>query len=205
MLEGEQLMGLPRYHEQPVLLLMYRTIRNLDFIDQHKDHHGPFEVTQLINSFLALIAHPWDQLLDKEKMGKVKLDSRTFKECGFPVFPILPVEGEPTKVDDAGELLRVLRNGMAHGNIELLDRKDMRSVRQTGPLPRVQEKEIAGIKIWNRKEENSPITWCTALNIYELRQCLDGMMRLCEKRSLWKDTIREEQSQRDAERSSRRA
>ncbi len=51
-------MGLPNWHEQPVLLLLYRTMHNLYFIDQHKHHYGTFEVTQLINSFLAVIAHP---------------------------------------------------------------------------------------------------------------------------------------------------
>lgn len=198
-------MGLPRYHEQPVLLLMYRTIQNLEFIDRHKDHDGPFEVTQLINSFLAVVAHPWDQLLDCGKLRQVKLESRVFRECEFPVFPNLPVEGTSTRVDDAYQLLSVLRNGMAHGNMALLDRKTLRSLRQTGPLPRVKVDEIAGIKLWNRASDEAPITWCTALDIYELRQTLKAMMRLCEKRSLWKEEIRVVQDERDAERKARRA
>ncbi len=161
-------MGLPRYHEQPVLLLMYRTIQNYEFIDQYKHHYGPFEVTQLINSFLALVAHPWDQLLDQDKLKDVRIESRVFRECGFPIFPSLPVIGEPAQVDDAYELLRVLRNGMAHGNMELLNRKTLRTLRQSGPLPRVEESEIAGIKLWNKKPYTDIVTWCTALNIYEL-------------------------------------
>lgn len=198
-------MGLPRYHEQPALLLMYRTIQNLEFIDRHESHGGPFEVTQLINSFLAVVAHPWDQLLDQRKLEQVKLESREFKECKFPRVPRLPVEGKPATVDDAYQLLRVLRNGIAHGNMELLDRKKLRSLRQTGPLPRVTEDEIAGIKLWNRASDTAPITWCTALDIFELRQILTAMMRLCEKRSLWKDEIRFLQDQCDAERKVRRA
>ncbi len=198
-------MGLPRYHEQPVLLLMYRTIHNLEFIDRHKSHGGPFEVTQLINSFLAVVAHPWDRLLDQRKLEQIKLESRQFRECGFPVFPSLPVEGNPTRVDDAYHLLRVLRNGMAHGNMELLDRKTLRRMVQTGPLPRVREDEIAGIKLWNRASDTAPITWCTALSIYDLQQTLTAMMRLCEKRSLWKEDVRARQDQRDAERRARRA
>jgi hypothetical protein len=58
----------PRYHQQPVLLLIYRTIHNLEHIDRDKSHEGPFEVTQRVNSFLAIVAHPWDQLLDKHKL-----------------------------------------------------------------------------------------------------------------------------------------
>lgn len=198
-------MGFPRYHEQPVLLLMYRTIHNFEFIDRKKSHAGPFEVTQLINSFLALVAHPWDQLLDQKKLEGVGIESIQFKECGFPVFPSLPVEGDSAKVGNAYELLRVLRNGMAHGNMELLDRKTLRRLRQSGPLPRVAETEIAGLKLWNRRSENGPVTWCTALNIYELQQTLRSMMRLCEKRSLWQDEIRILQDQRDSERKARQA
>jgi hypothetical protein len=198
-------MGLPRYHEQPVLLLLYRTIHNLEFIEQRKHYNGPFEVTQLINSFLAAVAHPWDQLLDKRKLEDVTLDSRTFRECGFPAFPRLPVEGEPAQVENACQLLRVLRNGIAHGNMELLDRTTLRRLRPTGPLPRVKEDEIAGIKLWNRKSDEAPTTWCTALGVYELQQILMAMMRLCEKRSLWRDEVRTLQEQRDAERKARRA
>lgn len=191
-------MGLPRFHEQPVLLLMYRTIQNYEFIEQKKDHNGPFEVTQLINSFLALVAHPWDQLLDKNKLG-FGIDSRVFKDCGFPSFPRLAVEGTPANIDTAYELLRVLRNSMAHGNMELLDRKALRKLRQTGPLARVAETEIAGLELWNQND-GGIVTWRTALSIYELQQVLNGMMRLCEKRSLWKDEIRLDQDRRDAER-----
>ena len=69
-------MTLPRYHDQPVLLLIDRTLQNLKFIDRHKRLDGPFEVTRLINSFLAVIAHPWDQLLDQNKLKQVKLESK---------------------------------------------------------------------------------------------------------------------------------
>ena len=196
-------MGLPRYHEQPVLLLMYRTIQNFEFVNDQRSHGGPFEVTQLINSFLAVVAHPWDQLLDKRKLEGVKLDSRLFRECRFPEFPSLPIEGGYGSVDNAYDLLRVLRNGMAHGNMELLDRKSLRKLRQTGPLPRVGENEISGIKVWNRKSDEVSISWCTALNIYELQQILWAMMRLCEKRGLWKDEVRIRQAQRDNARNAR--
>ncbi len=196
-------MGRPRYHDQPVLLLMYRTIQNLEFIDHQRSHNGPFEVTELINSFLAVVAHPWDRLLDKCKLENVGVESATFRECGFPGFPALPVEGKAAEVNNACELLRVLRNGMAHGNMELLDRRTLRNLRQTGPLPRVTENEIAGISLWNRAGDGR-INWRTALNVYELRQVLTAMMRLCEKRHLWIDEVRILQEQRDAERKGRR-
>jgi hypothetical protein len=184
---------------------MYRSIQNLDFINQNRRHCGPFEVTQLINSFLAVVAHPWDQLLDQDKLKKLTFDSSAYRECRFPEFPRLPVEGDQAKTENIYDLLRVLRNGMAHGNMELLDRKTLRKLRQLGPLPRVTEDEIAGIKIWNKPSENAKTNWCTALDIHDLRQMLMAMMRLCEKRHLWKDDVRECQDQRDAKRRLQRA
>jgi HEPN pEK499 p136 len=198
-------MTLPRYHDQPVLLLIDRTLQNLEFIDRHKRQDGPFEVTQLINSFLTVIAHPWAQLLDQNKLKQVKLESKVFRECEFPEFRSLTITGEPAEIESVYDLLRVLRNGMAHGNIELLSRNALRNLRQTGPLPRVQGDEIAGIKLCNRKPKEDVITWCTALGIYELRQIVPAMMRLCQKRSLWKEEILLLQAQRDAARRARQA
>ena len=86
---------------------------------------------------------------------------------------------------------------MAHGNRELLDRKMLRNLRQSGPLPKVKEAEIAGIKLWNQNDHGAK-RWCTALDIYELRQALDGMMKRCEKRGIWKEDVRQDQDRRDA-------
>ena len=197
-------MGLPRFHEQPVLLLMYRTIEHLSFLDRHKAHAGPFEVTEVIIWFLGVFAHAWDHLLDKEILEREPITSPSFRQCGFPAFPCLAVEGEPFEIASIFDLLRVVRNGMAHGNMELLDRHQLRRLRQIGPLPRIKEGEIAGIKLWNRNDAGR-ITWCTALSVFELRDALTAMMRLCEKRSLWKPEVRALQDQRDYERKHKRA
>ena len=82
-------MGLPRYHELPELLLLYRTITNYEILKPQKQHAGPYEVTQLVNSFLSTLAHPWDQLLDKDALKNVNLTSPTFRECRFPTFVTL--------------------------------------------------------------------------------------------------------------------
>jgi hypothetical protein len=47
---------------EPVLDIMRRTMRNLAFIGQRVSIGDPFEVTQLINSFLGALAHPWGKL-----------------------------------------------------------------------------------------------------------------------------------------------
>jgi hypothetical protein len=45
---------------EPVLDIMRRTMANLEFVEEHKSDIGPFEVTQLLNSFLGALAHPWE-------------------------------------------------------------------------------------------------------------------------------------------------
>lgn len=196
-------MGYPRYHEQPTLLLIYRTLTNLEHIDSNKRHSGPFEITQLINSFMGVFAHPWDQLLDKEKLKQERLSSRQFRECQFPDLPHIELEGEGVPMEHIHDYLRVLRNAMAHGNFQLLDRKQLRALRQRGPLPPVSEKEIAGLKLWNTPLNSDRKNWITVLDIFEMRTCVEAMARLCEKRSLWKDDIRTEFEARERQRKSK--
>jgi hypothetical protein len=198
-------LGLPRYHDQPALLLLYRTITNYESLERQKQHAGPFEVTQLVNSFLSVLAHPWDQLLDQDALRCMKLTSPTFRECRFPQFANLPTENTTAAPQNLYDLLRVLRHGMAHENIELLGRKELRALRPTGTLPTAKEGEIAGLKIWNQKSETGPPNWCTALDVNELKHCLYAMQRLCEKRHLWKDHVREEHEHRERERRAKRA
>jgi len=192
-------MGLPRYHEQPVLLLIYRTITNYDDIKARRAHNGPFEVIQLINSFLAVVAHPWDQLLDEDQLKCLQIRERRFQECGFPPMTRFVDPGNGQEADDAYNMLRVLRNSLAHGNMELLDRKQLRKLRPTGAIPSVKEREIAALRIWN-KSNTGKVTWETTLDITELESALRGMMRLCEKRSLWQPAIRQEFERREKKR-----
>ena len=46
---------------EPVLDIMRRTMENLEFVERHANKDGPYEVTQLINSFLGALAHPWEE------------------------------------------------------------------------------------------------------------------------------------------------
>lgn len=47
---------------EPVRDIMRRTMANLTFVEMNAQPDGPFEVTQLINSFLGALAHPWELL-----------------------------------------------------------------------------------------------------------------------------------------------
>lgn len=193
-------MGYPRYHEQPTLLLLNRTLTNLDFVERHKHHDGPFEVTQLLNSFAGVLAHPWDSLLDKNSLEKKK--SNEFYAFGFPELKRLPTPVNQIVIPNLYEYLRTLRNGMAHGNFELLDRKQLREYGSDIPLPNVKESEIAGIKIWNVANRDLPdekVTWCAVASIRDLKLILHTMLRLCLDENCWRSEVREaHQTKREA-------
>jgi hypothetical protein len=46
---------------EPVRDMMRRTMQNLQFVEAHKGPNGPYEVTQLLNSFLGALAHSWEK------------------------------------------------------------------------------------------------------------------------------------------------
>jgi hypothetical protein len=48
---------------EPVRDIMRRTMQNLKFVEGHRGANGPYEVTQLLNSFLGALAHPLGSLL----------------------------------------------------------------------------------------------------------------------------------------------
>jgi hypothetical protein len=70
----------PMMPHEPVLDMMRRTMANLAFIERNATSGGPFEVTQLINSFLGALAHPWESL--KHELNGMSLASAT--ERGSP-------------------------------------------------------------------------------------------------------------------------
>ncbi len=45
---------------EPLRDVMRRTMKNLEFVERSATPTGPFEVTQLINSFIGALAHPWE-------------------------------------------------------------------------------------------------------------------------------------------------
>jgi len=94
---------------KPVLDVMPRTMANFEFIETHAPSAGPFEVIQFINSFLGALAHPWEQ-------RKTDLNSIPIEEAFARGWPELRKElnsdREPATL---GDLIRLLRNGIAHG------------------------------------------------------------------------------------------
>ena len=54
--------------QEPVRDILRRTIANLEFIEAYATLDGPYRTTQLLNSFLGALAHPWEQFYDHPSM-----------------------------------------------------------------------------------------------------------------------------------------
>lgn len=95
--------------------VMDRTMCNLRFIHDRCSDDGPFEVVQLVNSFSGAMAHPWEEM-KRLKSLNLSQSIEAARDRGWPVLDKeLPTDSDPK---DYGEMLRWIRNGFAHGNID---------------------------------------------------------------------------------------
>jgi len=164
---------------QQQLDLIDRTLDNLRFIDRYKGEPDVWEVTQIINSFLSVIAHPKDQLFSLSQIRYVLLTDPVVRESGLPTIEISSgYDSEEPRT--LGRLLTLLRNGIAHGNIDLLNEAELLARRPDKPrCPGLPRDDIAGIEIWNQDRDRR--TWGTVLTILEMRQCLEAIAVLAQR------------------------
>jgi HEPN pEK499 p136 len=105
-----------------------------------------YEVTQLVNSLLGLVIFPQQRYFEK-----------------IPQTPLLQLEDEgwpkpllngqlPTDLNNLQDLMRYVRNSIAHFNIEFTSNNDRR---------------INGIKIWNNRRGSK--NWSASLKLEELK------------------------------------
>ena len=128
---------------------------NLAFIEaQPRDPQtGPFEVTQLVNSFLGALAHPWEQ--HRRHFNSLSL-SKAYAE-GWPSG--FDHRTHPkTPVTTLGELLRHVRNAVAHGNIGY-----------HGPA----HGEIETIELWSYSIRKNREEWRGSYTVDDLRTFLN--------------------------------
>jgi hypothetical protein len=140
---------------EPLRDMMRRTMENLEFIEGKAGPSGPFEVTQLVNSFLGALAHPWERL-------RADLNEMALGSPGWPA-----IRKERDSDDDPkslGDLVRHLRNAVAHGNIEFLP----------GP-----QGDIKALRIWNWHRGQR--TWGAILTVAEMRDFLVRFVVLAEE------------------------
>jgi hypothetical protein len=148
--------------EQPVRDIMQRTMMNLEFIEaQPRDPRtGPFEVTQLVNSFLGALAHPWER--HRDRFNDLPLEA-AYAE-GWPRGFDHQTHPE-TPVRSLGDLLRHVRNALAHGNVTF-----------RGPA----RGDIETIELWSYNTYKKREEWRGSYSVRDLRDFLVCFVREVE-------------------------
>ncbi len=148
--------------ERPVRDMMLRTMKNLAFIEQHANadekQTDVFEVTQLVNSFLAALAHPWE-------IHREALDQMGIQTAVNDGWPRLPVECDARYTPkNLGDLLRRVRNALAHGHIRFRGNN---------------EDDITDVEMWDVNWNNKR-TWGTTVSVDSMRTFLVKFVQLAE-------------------------
>jgi AbrB family looped-hinge helix DNA binding protein len=147
----------------PVRDLMDRTKANLDFIQQEYDsgNRDVWDVTQLVNSFLAALAHPWESW----RQDRAEILSMSLLEAEAHGWPRLEKDDDRDEdPKNLGELLRLMRNGIAHGNIKFISD---------------HENNIGELRLWNA--DKGFRTWGTRMDVATLRRILDRTVTLAQR------------------------
>ena len=151
-------MGMPT---EPVLDIMRRSMANLAFVEAHAGPAGPYEVTQLINTFLGALAHPFEAMRD-ELMALPLTDAA---RLGWPtISKERPSDSDPSSL---GDLIRLMRNGMAHGNLDYLSEG---------------KGQIRALRVWNTHPRTGARTWGAVVLVADMRRFLSLFVELIERR-----------------------
>lgn len=130
-----------------------RTLANLDALAQMRAQNpevGFFEVTNLINSMLGLLIFPQQAFINEIPPTPLS----TLEEQGWP---IPRVTGKFAQVQNLNQLLRYLRNAIAHCNVKF----------KAG-----NQGEIIGLVVWNNdtRKPGSSKTWQAELTLDEIEK-----------------------------------
>jgi len=138
------------YESELVRDFASRTRQNLEYIEKQQQlGENVYEVTQLINSLLGLIVFPQQGTL--ERIPRTPLTD--LESQGWPAIEITKGQSECQTLYD---LVRYLRNGIAHFNLRFLANRN---------------NQLIGIVIWNRRARD--ITWEARLTVPQLRRIAD--------------------------------
>lgn len=149
-----------------------RTRTNLEAIDGIVATQGDaFEVTQLINSMLGLLVFPQQKYVDNiPKTGLAELAAMGW--------PIPRVRGDFKQVENLNQLIRYLRNAVAHFNIKFVsDRHDDITLLVVWNMAPVKDKDGKHMRGVDRKIIEFK-NWEAELGVYELRGIADRFIDL---------------------------
>jgi len=111
-----------------------RTLKNLESIEavvRHDPHAEVFEVTQLINSMLGLLVFPQQRFFES-------IPETSLVELRSNGWPIPAMKGSPPYAENLRDLMRCLRNGISHCNLEFTS----------------DGHQLSGLRIWLVVQEN---------------------------------------------------
>ena len=139
-----------------------RTKKNLEAIE-HLLRQGKevYEITQLINSMLGLLVFPREEFVSR--IPKTPLTD--LHRDGWPTPKV--IDGFP-RVKHLRELVRYLRNAIAHFNIEFISNSD---------------RQISGVRLWNTDPRTNTKTWEAELNPEDLRNIAERFTDLILRES----------------------
>lgn len=136
-----------------------RTRKNLEFVEaalaEGEDVHV---VTQLVTSLLGLIVFPWERGF-AEYARTVNLAG--LAEKGWPLWEV-----RGRSCETLGELIRLLRHAVAHGNVRFSS--DSRQVHEVV------------IEFWNYSPRDRRIDWETSISAPALREFCAKFIHLVE-------------------------
>lgn len=129
-----------------------RTKKNLLYIEKmvrNKPDLEIYETTQLINSLLGLLIFPFEE----SKRDNIKIPYKTLDTMEEEGWKIPKVVGDFPQVQNLKELIRYLRNSVAHFNIKFLSD---------------EKRQIHGLQVWNI-DYHLGINWKAELSVSDLR------------------------------------
>jgi hypothetical protein len=155
--------------------IMRRTMKNLEIIDdlykeQQRRKFGesprlatnedwePYEVTQLLNSFLGAFAIPWEKLLDRQFSDKALEEVAAFEGI------IAGFKQSRGRRKRAHQFVNCIRNAFAHGNIAL-----------------GKGTEIQDVRLWNCDLDSKVKNWEVFLTVDDLKQIIRAFVAIASK------------------------
>lgn len=148
------------YHKEFIIDFARRTRTNLEFIESaQKDGNRVFEVTQLANSLLGLLVFPREQYMQS-------IPDTPLSELVNRGWPNIHTTHGRLPQETLRQLMRMLRNSIAHCNVEFLPDQDM---------------QIVGIRVWNGPRNNK--TWQAELSIADLRSIAVNFIELIQEKN----------------------
>jgi HEPN pEK499 p136 len=132
-----------------------RTKKNLDAVERLLAQGVEvYETTQLINSMLGLLVFPREEFVNR-------IPRTPFPELKRAGWPEPKVRSGFPQVQDLQELVRYLRNAIAHFNLEFLV--------DAGH-------QINGLRVWNTRNQSR--TWEAELSLADLRSIAERFTNL---------------------------